>query len=229
MDPNQQPPLPDQGPSNQLPQSQTSYGVGQPQMEYDPSYLDSIAPTQAHTSFLSGTFGKLFWVLLALFVLGVSLIIAFSGKDDTTDLQQIAVRLDNFSRTTKAVHKNLKSNNLLQIDGTFELWIAANKTAADDLLKKGGVSKTEYNREMVKSEKAYAAALDAKYEDARLAAKLNRVYANSMSAEAEKLVNMLNTMSKKSKSKQIRDYAKSARDNLASIQKNFDDYNDDGN
>lgn len=210
------------------PQPPSSYTAPGPS-GYDPNYLDSIAPAAPRAKFLSGTFGKVFWVLIALFVLAVSLIVAFSGRDETADLQQMVVRLENFSKTTKIIHKHFKSKNLTNTNSTYQIWITNNRQGGEELLQKGGIKKTDYNKEMVKSEAAYAADLDAKYEDARLAGKLNRVYAASQAAETEKLINMLNTMAKKNKSSQIRDYAKNAASNLKQIHEDFDNYIDDGN
>lgn len=230
MDPNQQPeqtPAPAAQPQTQ-PQPPSSYA---PPVEssYDPNYLDSIAPAAPRAKFLSGTFGKVFWVLIGIFVLAVSLIIAFSGKDDTADLQQMSVRLDNFSKSTKLVNKHFKSKNLKIINGTFMIWLSDNQGKGEGLLKSGGVKKTDYNKQMVKDEAKLAQDLDEEFEDARLAGKLNRIYANTMAYETDKLLNMLNSMSKKSKSKQIREYAKRASASLVQIHKDFEDYVDDGN
>ncbi|MDQ5982852.1 MAG: hypothetical protein QG549_850 [Patescibacteria group bacterium] len=227
MDPNQQPVQPTPPPQPAMPQTPSSYTA--PVQEYDPNYLDSIAPPPQQGKFLSGTFGKVFWILVGVFVLAVSFIIAFSGKDETADLQQVSVRLDNFSKTAKTVQKNLKSKTLTSNNGNFQLWLVGNQTAGEELLKKGGVSKTEYNKTMVKSEKKFASDLDAKFEDARLSARLNRVYASTMAAETQKIINILNSMAKKNKSKQIRDYASNASANLVPIQKIFDDYTETAN
>lgn len=231
MNPNQQPDpyqAPPQPPQAVPPQTPSSYGPPI-QQSYDPNYLDSIAPPPAQGKFLSGTFGKIFWVLIGVFVFAVSLIIAFSGGDDTADLQQMAVRLDNFSKTTKLVQKNLKSKNLKNTNATFQVWLSGSKGEAEDLLAKGGVKKTDYNKEMVKAEAALASELDSKFEDARLSAKLNRVYAATMAAETDKILNLLDTMSKRSKSPQIREFAKKAGSTLVSIQKDFNEFKDDGN
>jgi len=243
MDPNQQPnptPTPPSNPYGQppipqapsaptpAPQAPSAYAAT-PQPTYDPNYLDSIAPPPPPPKFFSGSFGKIFFVLIALFVVAVSVIIAFSGKDETADLQQVAVRLDNFSRTTKTVQKNLKSSNLATINSNFMIWITGSQSAAEDLLKQGGIKKTQYSKTMVADEKKIDDDLDAKFEDARLNATLNRVYGNTMSSETEKLINLLNTMAKKNKSAKIRDFAKTASTNLTPIQKSFNDYNDDGN
>lgn len=210
------------------PQTPSSYApTAQP--NYDPNYLDSIAPAPPAPKFFSGSFGKIFFGMIGLFVLAVSLIIAFSGKDKTADLQQIVVRLENMSKTAKTVQKNIKSSNLSNINTTYSVWLTGTGSTGESLLKEGGVKKTDYNKEMVANEKSLAADLDAKFEDARLNATLNRVYSNTMSSETEKLLNLLNAMAKKSQSSKIRDYAKNAAKTLETINKDFNDYNDDGN
>lgn len=219
-----QPATPPQQPG--VPQTPSSYAGPQP---YDAHYLDSIAPPPPKAKFLSGTFGKIFFALMGVFVIAVSLIVAFSGQDKTADLQQLSVRLDNMNNTAKTVHKNLKSTNLSNINSTYQIWLAGNKAESEELLKLGGVKKTDYSKKMVADEKAAAEELDKKFEDARLSARLNRVYANSMAAETAKLKNTLDTMGKKSSSQKIRDYAKNASKNLDQIQKDFEAFSDDGN
>ncbi|MDB5177266.1 MAG: hypothetical protein JWN75_934 [Candidatus Saccharibacteria bacterium] len=236
MNPNEQPNQPQQ-PVNPYPpqqppapvQSPTAYPSATPQLAYDPNYLDSIAPPPPKASFLSGSFGKLFFVLIGVFVLAVSLIIAFSGKDNTADLQQIVVRLDDLSKTTKTVQKNLKSNNLSQTNTNLQIWMTNAQAEGETLLGQAKVKKTDYNKTMVASEKKIMTDLDAKFEDARLNATLGRVYASTMASETQKMINLYNTMAKKSKASAIREYAKNASANLTPIQKSFDSFKDDGN
>ena len=82
---------------------------------------------------------------------------------------------------------------------------------------------------MQSDEKALADELEQEFEDARLNAKLDRVYARTMANETEVLVNLFNKMAKKNKSSKIRDYAESTVKNLVPIQKAFADFIDDGN
>lgn len=220
-------PAPTPPPQPGYPQAPSNYATA-PQ-PYDAHYLDSIAPPPPRPSFFSGAFGKIFFGLLGIFVLAVSLIVAFSGQDKTADLQQMFIRLENMQNTAKTVQKNIKSTNLSNINSTYQIWITGSKSEAEELLKKGGVKRTDYNKKMVADEKTLATDLDAKFEDARLSARLNRVYANTMSSETEKILNMLKTMSKKSGSPQIRDYAKNATTTLTQINKEFNEYTDDGN
>lgn len=167
--------------------------------------------------------------MIGVFVLAVSLIVAFSGQDKTADLQQMFIRLENMQKTAKTVQKNLKSTNLSNTNSNFQIWITGNKATAEDLLKKGGVKRTDYSKDMVKKETQLAKDLDDKFENARLSARLNRVYASTMASETEKLINLLNVMAKKSQSAQIRDYAKNASANLKQVHDDFNDYVDDGN
>lgn len=211
---------PPQVPSSYAPTSQPAY---------DPNYLDSIAPAAPPPKFFSGSFGKIFFGLLGVFVFAVSLIIAFSGKDNTADLQQIAVRLGHMDLTAKTVHKNLTSSKLSSTNSNFQIWISNNQRDAEKLLQQAEVKKTQYNKEMVSEEKTRSTELDDKFEDARLNALLNRVYAYTMASETQQLINLYNAMSRNSKAKAIRDYAKNASANLKPIQEAFDSYSDDGN
>ncbi len=210
------------------PQPPTAYS-SQPQLGYDPNYLDSIAPAPPAPKFFSGSFGKIFFIMIGLLFLAVSIIIAFSGKDNTADLQQMAVRLDNLNKTTNIVHKNLRSSNLSTVNSNYRLWIADSKRQAEELLSLGGVKKTDYSKDMVAEENTLMIELDEKYEDARLNAKLERIYSSSMASETEKLLNLFNVMARKNKSEKIREYAENASKNLEPLHKSFDEFVDDGN
>ena len=82
---------------------------------------------------------------------------------------------------------------------------------------------------MVANEKTISEDLASKFEDARLNAVLDRVYASTMASETDKLTILLNSIAKNSKAKLIRDYAKSTAEDLAPIQKGFAEYLDNGN
>jgi len=220
------PPQPQQRPPQPEIPPEPKYSMGTP--TYDPNYLDSIAPQPPAPSFFSGSFGKIFFLMLGLFVLAVSIIVAFSNKDNTADLQQMVVRLENFERTVDTVHKNLTSGNLKEINSRYKLWLADARTKGQKLLDIGGIKKTDYNRDMVKSERAYSEELDSKFEDARLSVRLHRVYTTTMVLEIEKLLNVFQKL-KKNPSPQIREYADEAIKNAEPIKKEFSEYVDDGN
>ncbi|MDB5184057.1 MAG: hypothetical protein JWO07_738 [Candidatus Saccharibacteria bacterium] len=196
---------------------------------YDPNYLDSIAPPPARAKLFSGSFAKIFYAMLGVFVLAVSLIVAFSGKDKTADLQQTTVRISNFQLIAKTEQKNLKSSKLLATNGSFQLLLVNAQTDGEKLLGQAGVKKTQYDKTMVKAETKINTDLTTKFENARLNADLDLVYANSMSGETAQIIGLLNIMAKKSGAKAIRDYAAALAKNLTPIQKTFSEYTDDGN
>lgn len=216
-----------QAPQPTYPTAPSVYDQAAP-VTYDPNYLDSIAPPPQRAKFLSGGFGKIIIGLGIAFILVVSIVIVASnsGKGKAADLIQLSVRMENMQKTEKTVQKNLRSSSLSTNNSNFDLWLTSNQASATQLLKDGGIKKTTYDKKMVASEKTLATALDAKFEDARLNAVLNRVYASTMASETQKLIVMFNTMAKKSQSSKIRDFAKNASSNLTPIQKSFEDFND---
>lgn len=167
--------------------------------------------------------------MIGIFVLAISIMIAFSGKDKTEDLQQTTVRITNFVQLAKKEKPYLKSSNLSATNTSFTLLLTNGQADGEKLLGQAGVKKTQYSKKMVADEKKLNTDLTQKFEDARLNAQLDSTYARSMAGETQKLITLLNTMAKKSGAKAIRDYAKSLAGNLTSLQKSFDNYTDDGN
>lgn len=201
----------------------------EPVPNYDPNYLDAIAPQAARPNFFSGSFGKIFFIMIGVFVLAVSIIIAFSGKDKTADLQQTTVRVTNFYQLTKNEQDYLTSDKLSSTNSSFTLLLANAETAGQSLLKQAGVQKSQYNKTMVASEKKLDTNLTNQFENARLNGDLNSDYARTMAAETSKLISLFTTMSKQSQASKIRSYAKNLATNLTPLQKSFDGYVDDGN
>ncbi len=220
------PPRPTPAPPVVAQQEEPRYSTGTP--AYDPNYLDSISAGPPAQKFFSGSFGKIFFIMLGLFALAVSLIVAFSGKDNTAILQKTSVRLENIARTTKTIQKDINSNNLKEINTKFNIWATNSQRDAEDLLKLGGVQRTDFNKEMVRTEEARIDELNSKFEDARLSVRLHRVYSTTMDLEIEGLLNLFATLSKNPSSK-IRDFANTAVKNVKPIQKEFNEYVDDGN
>ena len=203
--------------------------AGQPApAPFDPNYLDYIAAPPPKATFFSGSFGKIFFIMLTLLFFGVGIIVAMQGKDKTEDLQQIVVRIENMQKVVSEVKPNLKSNNLNNTTTDLTLWMANAQRDGEDLLKTAGVKRTQYNKKMIAAESAATTELTDKFEDARLNANLDRVFASTMAGETDKLKILLNQMSKKSQAAKIREFGKKAAENLAVYQKSFADFKDDG-
>lgn len=225
MYPNQQQPGNQQGPP---PQPQQGYpqpsngGYGpQPQQTYEIDYLDKIAPQQAPPKFFSGAFGKIVTVLIVLFILGVSLIIAFSGNKNTASTEQIQTRLENTLRVATDFQPRIKSGALSENNSRWRLWMTDTEGGAANLLVQAEVKKTKYDKKMVAAEKQFRADLTQELEDAYLTGTFDRVYARKMGAIASELSTSLEKMSRKGPAKAFREYATAANSNIEPIKKSF--------
>lgn len=208
------------------PQSQQPGYGPQPTPTYAVDYLDQIAPPPPQQKFFSGAFGKIFLIMIVLLLFGVGIIVATSGKSRTGDLELVTVRLENMQKVAKTEHKYLKSGDLTANNATLQTWFAGNASQGYSLLKQAGVQKNQIDKEITANEKAAAAQLTTDFNDARLNANLDRVYAREMAFQLQLVKTALDKMSKKSEAKAIREYAKSASTNLTPIQKTFADFDD---
>lgn len=175
---------------------------------------------------MSGFFGKAVIILGIVFVLAVSLIVAFGNQRRTADLENMAIRLDNMKMTAKNTHKDLKNGKLLATNSNYQIWIANADRDAWKLLAQAEVKKTSIDKKMIAAESTKKTELTEKFTDAKLNANLDRVYAREMAYQTQLMITAYNKMSKVSEAKAIRDYAKSSAANLAPIQKSFADFDD---
>ncbi len=207
------------------PSPQPGFGP-QPAPTYAVDYLDQIAPPPAKPGFLSGGFGKAVIALMAVFILAVSIIVAFGNQKKTADLEAIALRLDTLQPVAKNTHKNLKNGKLIAINSNYQIWLVNVNKDAYDLLAQAEVKKTDMDKKVKAAESAKKTELTEKFNDARLNANLDRVYSREMAYQADLLLTMYTQMSKQSEAKAIRDYAKTAISNLTPIQKSFAEFDD---
>ena len=226
-----QQPYQPQPPTNYAPQPGATPAPGQeygqqPAQAYAVDYLDQIAPPPARQPFMSGFFGKAVIILGIIFVLAVSLIVAFGNQKRTADLENMAIRLDNMKMTAKNTHKDLKNGKLLATNSNYQIWIANANRDAYQLLTQAEVKKTSMDKKMIAGETTARKELEEKFTDAKLNANLDRVYAREMAYQTQLMVTAYTKMSKTSEAKAIREYAKTSADNLTPIQKSFADFDD---
>lgn len=231
MYPNQQNPqqgqpggYPPQPPSPQPPLT-PGYGP-QPEPTYAVDYLDQIAPAPPRQNFLSGSFGKIVVALGVVLVFAVGIIVALGNQKNTGSLEQVSVRVSNMATLTKSTAKNLKSGKLRAANSNFNIWLTNANRDASDLLSRAGVRKNQINKDTVAKEKAANDKLKAEFEDARLNAELDRVYAREMAYQAQLIKNNLDQMAKRGPAKEIRDWAKQASASLAPYQQAFENFED---
>jgi hypothetical protein len=233
MNPNQQPPqntgqggYPPQPAATPPPSQPTGFGP-QPATTYAVDYLDQIAPPPPSAKFLSGAFGKIVVILGVVFVLAISLIIAFGNQKNTASTEAMAIKLENLERVAKDTQKNLKSGKLTALNSRFDSWLTDTDRDAYDLLGKAGVKKTAIDKDATAKAVKSRTDLMTKFNDAKLNAELDRVYAREMSYQAQTIKNSLDDIVKKVPSKQIKDWAREASKNLVPIQKSFAEFTDE--
>lgn len=197
------------------------------QPTYAVDYLEQIAPPPPRQAFLSGGFGKIIVLLAIVFFFAVGIIVALGNQKKTADLELIATRLENYRVMTKDTHVYLKNSNLRATNGNFQNWLGSASHDADNLLAQAEVKKSRVDKKIIASEKASVTKLKDTFNDAKLNAKLDDVYASEMAYQTKILITLFTTMSKKSQAKAIRDYAKNAATQLAPIQKSFADFQND--
>ncbi|RYF28790.1 MAG: hypothetical protein EOO17_03980 [Chloroflexi bacterium] len=233
MYPNQQPPQngqqngfppQQQQPNNNYPQT-PGYGP-QPQPTYAVDYLDQIAPPPPRASFLSGSFGKILIILAVVLVFAISLIIALGGQKKTADTEAMAAKLENITRVVDEQQKEIKSANLSNTNGKLRLGLTNIERETLDLLARAEVKRSSWSKEEIAKQKALRTEMTEKFEDARLSANLDRVYAQEMAYQTELMINEFEIIAKKTPGQAFKDYSKSAIDNLKPINKEFAEFDE---
>lgn len=231
MYPNGQQPNNQQNYGGQAPppsqQSPSSGGFGpQPAPTYAVDYLDQIAPPPPRQNFLSGSFGKIVIILGVVFVFAVGIIVALGNQKNTASTEKIAIKTENLQRVANDTQKNLKSGNLRANNSNLNIWLKNTNRDAMDLLSRAGIKKTDMSKTMVADEKTARDELTEKFNDARLNANLDRVYAREMAYQTQLLKTDLDKLAKNGPGKPFRDFAANASKNLAPYQKAFADFDE---
>lgn len=212
-------------PNPQQPQPPSGYGP-QPAATYAVDYLDQIAPPPPRQNFLSGSFGKIVIILGVVFIFAVGIIVALSNQKNTASTEKIAVRTENLQRIANDAQKNIKSGKLQATNSNLNIWLKNTNRDAYDLLSRAGIKKTDMSKSMVAEEKAAKDKLVEKFEEARLNANFDRVYAREMAYQTQLLKTDLDKLGKNGPGKPFRDFATNASKNVAPYQKSFADFDE---
>lgn len=141
----------------------------------------------------------------------------------------MAAKLENITRVVDEQQKEIKSTNLSNANSNLKTQLTNLERETNELLVRAEVKKSSWDKEMVAEQKALRTDLTQKFEDARLSAKLDRVYAQEMAYQTEIMINELEVIGKRTPGQAFKDYSKSAIDNLKPINEafaNFDESKD---
>lgn len=223
---------------NQQPQAGAQQGWGQ-QAPYDPyaqpptdpnqygaDYLETIAPGPESTKLFSGNFTWIMIGLAVLFMFAVGLITAMSGTNNAETATKVYMRLDGLITATDKYRLYLKDSDLVAINSSLKIFMTGAKTNLEQPLIQNSVNLGKMPRELKASEKAYIAELEQKFEDAKLNAVLDRVYASAMTYESELMIQQFTSMSR-NPSPLIAANAKATLPDLKPIYKALKDWRED--
>lgn len=191
--------------------------------QYSADYLDQIAPEQTHSTLFSGSYTWIIIGLAVVFMFAVGLIVAFSGNRNGDTAETAYIRLTNLIAVTNHYRPFLKSSKLSSTNSNFKIFMTGAQRDLIDPLAKNGVLTNKLDKEKKAREKAHISTVEAKLEDARLNAVLDRIYAREMAYQCELLLQMYKRMTKNI-SPDIANNAKKTIPNLEPLQKALADF-----
>jgi hypothetical protein len=191
--------------------------------QYSADYLDQIAPEQTHTTLFSGSYTWMIIGLAVVFMFAVGLIVAFSGNKNADTAETAYMRITNLIAVTNHYRTFIKSSKLSSTNSNFKIFMTGAQHDLIDPLAKNGVLTNKLDRDKKSREKALISTVEAKLEDARLNAILDRVYAREMAYQTQLLIELYKRMSKNI-SPDIASNAKKTLPNLLPLQKSLADF-----
>ncbi len=186
------------------------------------NYLDSIAPQQAAPKVMNNRLllmiGGLVLVIVVVFM-GIMAI----GPGKPKQLEVLALRLQTLQTVSQGAKKNIKSSDLRSINGNLTTYLVNTNRDIAKPLEANKVILSKIDKKTIASENG--AKLLATLEDARLNAVYDRVFAQEMAYELERLNVLMTSIYKTTSSKSLKDYLDSTFDNLSVIRKQIADFN----
>lgn len=196
------------------------------QEEYPIDYLNNIA-APAKKPGLDKKF--LFMVgggLLAAIILVIILISAgSSGGASSSNLQTLSVRLETLSAVTKTAQKVIRSNTLRTTNANLMVFLTNATTDLKAPLTSAGITHDKIDKTILS--KNDGTQLKKTLEDARLnITAYDRTYASEMSHELGTLHALMQNIYQSTNSKSMKDVLVKADDNLTSVLKQVDSFDD---
>jgi len=218
MFPNQPP----QTPNPFQPQEPTPAPSAAPVPSTAPAdYLSQIAPqTQTKAPF---TFGiKQILIISAILIVLVIILVQVVGavaNSSKRPLQQLSARLTTTEKIATESQANLKSSTLRSLNSNLKLYLANTNRDIGAPLLAAGVDSTKLSAAIVAAESATD--LQGRLVDARLNAVFDRTYAREMTYQLGTIMTLLSETYNASSSASVREFLKSAYDNLKPTQESF--------
>jgi hypothetical protein len=196
-----------------------------PQQQTNPiDYLNSIAPTpkkkieiKGPMKLIVGAGGALLLVII------ISILVSIFSQSDTTQLEQLAARLQATATIASTAQNNIQDSNLQSLNVTLQLYLTnTNRTIVSPLAEQN-IDTTNLDPKIIAEENG--SAMSAKLEDARLNAVFDNSYADNMSYQLSTIINLMQQIYNTSSNKDLKSFLSTSYTNLTPIQKQFANFN----
>lgn len=206
------------------PQQNGQPPIQPPQTQYPIDYLNQIAPQEKKP----GLDNRKFFIvigagLLVAIIIGIAALMGSSGATPTQKMETLSARLTTLQTISGKAQANIKSSALRSTNSSLTLLLTNTNRDIVDPYKTNGVDVKKLDKNIVKKEDGKA--LSDKLEDARLNATFDRTYAREMSYQLDTVKALMKDIYSKTKSKSLKSFLETANNNLAPINKQFQDFN----
>lgn len=214
-------------PSHPLPAPQLAplSAPASPQQAYPVDYLNQIAPPAQQKTLNRVTVFGLIIGFLTVVGFVMFLLLGGMGKPSiTAQLFATRDRVQTLAAVTKEQRHHFGTNELTSLNATLSASLNSMNTDLTTLA--GGKNVKNKNKKAIEKEKAYAAVLSQKINDAYLAGTLDRSYATQMAFELRTLSAMINKMRKASKDPAVATFQEKNIPTLDTITKKLTEYSE---
>lgn len=159
-------------------------------------------------------------VLVVFVLFGAISSVLSSG---TTSLKTLAARLDSTESTVSLAANNLKSTKLRALNSNLKIYLTNTIRDLTPILAAKNIEFKNIDKQILAGESNTK--MLATLEDARLNAIYDRIYANEMATQLDKVVLLMRQINGSTNDKDLKDFLNSAYKNLEPTQKQFSEYN----
>lgn len=188
------------------------------------NYLDQIAPKPVSNSFLKqkpiliGAIALGVFVLICIFALIIG---SLSGG--TSQTKRLAAKLVNTQQVVDSAKANIKSTSLRAINSNLGIILTNTIRDAAPVLAKEKIDINKLDKNTLAKEPNTD--MLARLEDARLNAVYDRTYAREMAYQLDTILVLMNEINTSSKNSSLKSFLTTATNNLAPLQKQFEQFN----
>ena len=204
------------------------------QSNFDPNqmtpidYLNQIAPKQPKMAGLFNLKSPLLIIAGIMVILGLIFIIISgflkSNNGLTPDLTRLGLSLQNTKLVTTKYTASLESTNIMALNSNLEIVIDNANYGITKQLKANNITLSKADKSLISEESI--ASLEARLDDAKLNAVLDRTYAREMAYRLDTTITIMREIYKQTNNSDLKDFLNTTYNNIKPIETQLSNYND---